>query len=74
MLKKVREQLKWTHSDMLVMKEYSDDSAFDCVIDKATMDVIMTDNEDPWNPNPEILERSNKILLLEWKHILDILV
>lgn len=47
----MEKQLKFTHSDMLVMKEYPDDSNFDIVIDKATMDVIMTDNTDPWNPS-----------------------
>lgn len=47
---------------MMVMKEY-DDSQFDFVIDKATMDVILTDNKDPWNPSDDVITRSNSILL-----------
>ena len=33
------------------------DELFDVVIDKATMDVIMTDNKDPWNPTEEVKQR-----------------
>ncbi len=39
-----------------------EDGAFDVVIDKATMDVIMTDNKDPWNPSEEVLERARKVM------------
>jgi hypothetical protein len=40
---------------MLIMKEYSDESNFDFIIDKATMDVILTDNKDPWKPSDEVI-------------------
>ena len=36
--------------------------SYDFVIDKATMDVILTDNQDPWNPCPHIFEKSEKTL------------
>ena len=49
------EQLRWTTMDMMNM-EYPNDT-FDVVIDKATMDVIMTDNKDPWNPTEEVKSR-----------------
>jgi hypothetical protein len=38
--------------DMMAMTFASD--SFDVVLDKATMDVIMTDNKDPWNPSEEV--------------------
>ena len=47
---------------MMVMKEY-EDHQFDFVIDKATMDVILTDNKDPWNPSEDVITRSTSILL-----------
>jgi hypothetical protein len=42
--------------DMMNME--FDPEMFDVVIDKATMDVIMTDNTDPWDPSPEVRERA----------------
>lgn len=39
-----------------------EDTVFDTVIDKATMDVVMTDNEDPWNPSDAVIERAAKLL------------
>ena len=39
-----------------------EEQTFDVVIDKATMDVIMTDNKDPWNPKPEVRERAKKVM------------
>lgn len=38
------------------------DNEFDVVIDKATMDVIMTDNKDPWNPSEEVKERAKCLM------------
>ena len=54
------DELRWTTMDMMDMKY--DDSVFDIVIDKATMDVIMTDNKDPWNPSKEVKERAEKVM------------
>ena len=39
-----------------------EDGSFDVVIDKATMDVIMTDNKDPWNPTEEVKQRAVKVM------------
>ena len=47
---------------MDMMNMTYDSGIFDCVIDKATMDVILTDNKDPWNPSEEVRERSSKTL------------
>ena len=55
------EQLRFDCMDMMNMEAYQD-GAFDIVIDKATMDVILTDNKDPWNPSDEVRERSHKLL------------
>ncbi len=49
------DNLRWTTMDMMNMT-YPDE-LFDVVIDKATMDVIMTDNKDPWNPTEEVKQR-----------------
>lgn len=38
------------------------DGQFDVIIDKGTMDVIMTDNKDPWNPTEEVKERARKTI------------
>ena len=46
------EQLRWHTMDMMQMT--FEDGLFDVVIDKATMDVIVTDNKDPWNPSEEV--------------------
>jgi len=38
------------------------EGSYDVIIDKATMDVIMTDNKDPWNPTEEVKERAGKVM------------
>ena len=53
-------QLRWTTMDMMDMQYASDH--FDVVIDKATMDVIMTDNKDPWNPTDEVKLRGSLVM------------
>lgn len=53
-------QLRWHCMDMMNLQ--FDDKNFDVVLDKATMDVIMTDNKDPWNPSEEVKERANKLM------------
>jgi SAM-dependent methyltransferase len=59
-------QLRWTTMDMMDMTfplaEGGEEGTFDVVIDKATMDVIMTDNKDPWNPSEEVKERGRKVM------------
>lgn len=47
---------------MDMMNLIFEDETFDVVIDKATMDVVMTDNKDPWNPTDEVKERANKVM------------
>ncbi len=53
-------QLRWHTMDMMNLS--FEDAVFDVVIDKATMDVVMTDNKDPWNPTEEVQERAAKVL------------
>jgi len=38
------------------------DEEFDVVIDKATMDAVMTTNKDPWNPNEDTKNKAKKVL------------
>ena len=45
----LRPLMKWLTMDMLDMK--FDDNSFDIVIDKATMDALMVDEGDVWDPN-----------------------
>ena len=60
-LARVKQQCRFTHADMLDMSNY-DSESFDVVIDKATMDVLLTDNKDPWNPADHVVQRSNTVL------------
>ena len=58
-------QLRWSTMDMMDMKfplGEDGNGQFDVIIDKATMDVIMTDNKDPWNPTEEVKERAKKVM------------
>ena len=52
-------ELRFHCMDMMDMK--FENEIFDFVIDKATMDVILTDNKDPWNPCPHIFEKSAQV-------------
>lgn len=45
-----------------MMQMKFEDYTYDFVIDKATMDAIVTERKDPWNPGPEIFEKSEKTL------------
>ena len=54
-------QLRFHCVDMMDMKLY-EEKQFDFVIDKATMDVILTDNKDPWNPSEQVYTLSSKTL------------
>ena len=47
---------------MDMMKMTFTDATFTCVLDKATMDVVLTDLKDPWNPSDEIKDRAHKTL------------
>lgn len=52
--------LRWQTMDMMDMT--FPQGTFDVVIDKATMDVILTDNKDPWNPSELVIERALKVM------------
>ena len=58
---KLQKELRFYCMDMMNMPDFKE-GMFDFVIDKATMDVILTDNKDPWNPLPHIFEKSSKTL------------
>ena len=55
--KEVYSNLRFHCADMMDMHAFSD-GTYDFVIDKATMDVILTGNKDPWNPTPEVYDKS----------------
>ena len=46
--------------DMLALEFEA--GSFDVVIDKATMDVVLTDNKDPWNPSEECKAKAKGVL------------
>eukprot|EP01018_Ginkgo_biloba_P032051 Gb_17789 [translate_table: standard] len=47
-------------SDMLNLPFES--GSFDVIIEKGTMDVLLVDSGDPWNPNPETVSKVNAML------------
>ena len=59
-MKEKHPDMRWHAMDMMAMT--FPDGDFDCVLDKGTMDVIMTDNKDPWNPTEEVKERGRKVI------------
>lgn len=52
--------LKWHVMDMLDLKFKGE--TFDVVLDKGSIDSLMVDQGDVWNPKPEVLERVEKAL------------
>ncbi|CAJ0751305.1 5628_t:CDS:2 [Entrophospora sp. SA101] len=46
--------------DVRDLKMLKDDESFDVVIDKGTMDALMCDEGDVWNPKPEVIENVGK--------------
>jgi hypothetical protein len=49
-----RPEMTWLEMDMLQLT--FDDNFFDVVIDKATMDALMVDEGDVWNPNQSVID------------------
>lgn len=52
--------LKWHVMDMLELS--FDSESFDVVIDKGSIDALMVDQEDVWNPKQEVIKRVEKAL------------
>lgn len=52
--------LKWHVMDMLELM--FDSESFDVVIDKGSIDALMVDQEDVWNPKQEVIKRVEKAL------------
>ncbi|KAJ2963774.1 hypothetical protein NQZ79_g1198 [Umbelopsis isabellina] len=48
-----RPEMKWLEMDIRDLK--FDDRTFDVVIDKGTMDALMCDRGDVWDPSPELI-------------------
>lgn len=55
--------------DMTFPLSEDGDGTYDVIIDKGTMDVIMTDNKDPWNPTAEVKERARKTISNVYKQL-----
>lgn len=39
-----------------------EEGSFDCVMEKATLDVLFVENDSPWEPLPEVLDNLHKAL------------
>ena len=52
--------LKWHVMDMLHLE--FDSETFDVVLDKGSLDALMVDQGDVWNPKQEVIERVEKAL------------
>nr|CAG8437682.1 5096_t:CDS:2 [Entrophospora candida] len=57
---KHRSKMSWLVMDVRDLKMLKDDESFDVVIDKGTMDALMCDEGDVWNPKPEVIENVGK--------------
>jgi SAM-dependent methyltransferase len=64
-----RPGMEWRVMDMTDMSEFTDES-FDVVIDKATMDAMMTAEGDVWNPSQVCVDQARSIC----QHVSRILV
>ncbi|KAG2186614.1 hypothetical protein INT44_002838 [Umbelopsis vinacea] len=49
-----RPEMKWLEMDIRDLK--FEDQSFDIVIDKGTMDALMCDRGDVWDPSPELIQ------------------
>lgn len=61
--------LKWQVADMLDLP--FEDSSFDVVLEKGTMDVLFVDNDSPWQPKPEVCGRVHQMLSQVHRSALD---
>ena len=52
--------LKWQVMDMLHLE--FDSESFDVVLDKGSLDALMVNQGDVWNPKQEVIERAEKAL------------
>ena len=53
--------LKWEVADMLALPY--EQSTFDVVLEKGTMDVLFVDNDSPWQPKPDVCMRVHQLLM-----------
>ena len=53
---KRRQKVPWIRADFRKLREVFAEDTFDCVVDKAAMDALVTDEGDPWNPNHETVD------------------
>jgi ubiquinone/menaquinone biosynthesis C-methylase UbiE len=58
---KERTNMQWLTMDMFDMKAFEDGS-FDIVLDKGTMDAILTVQKSPWTLEPELEEKVTKLV------------
>ncbi|KAF0971807.1 hypothetical protein FDP41_010030 [Naegleria fowleri] len=52
--------MEWIEMDMMDMKGFAD-CTFDIVLDKGTMDALVVDAGDPWDPEPHVREQTRKM-------------
>lgn len=58
----VSEEFKWVCADMTDLKdEEFPTNSFACVIDKAAMDALMSEEGDVWNPNQSVVDSCRKM-------------
>ena len=49
-------EMTWKVADIFELNNHFNQE-FDCAIDKGTLDALLTEKHDPWNPHSELLER-----------------
>lgn len=56
------ELMEWKLADIFNLNQSFDSKTFDVAIDKGTLDALLTVKHDPWNPDPELLEKMHSYM------------
>lgn len=55
-------EMTWRVMDMLELSQHFERESFDIVLDKCTLDALVVDEGDPWNPRDEVRTQVDQVL------------